>query len=74
VSKLILSRTEETPEEPNACVLVAYFDGDPTPAELEDAAKTAASGSDASGGTFERADDEISTRAGLQRWLLWPSS
>jgi len=41
---------------------------------LEDAAKTAASGSDASGGTFERADDEISTRAGLQRWLLWPSS
>ena len=72
MNNFILSRMEEAPENPNACVLVAYFYGAPTLDQLENAARTAASGSDASGGTFERADDAISTRAGLQRWLLWP--
>lgn len=73
MAKLILERMETTPDEPNCSVQVAYFDGTPTEDQLEYVAFHAVGGSDSHGGEKERLDDEVSKRAGLERWILWPA-
>jgi hypothetical protein len=64
---------ETNPDNEDGVVLVAYFEGPPTEDELEDAAENSSFGTDAVGGHKERRANEVSKRAGLERWLLWPA-
>jgi len=72
-AKLVLERLETNPYNDDGMVQVAYFDGTPTRQQLEEVAEEARAGSDAAGGERERRDDDVSRRAGLQRWLLFPA-
>lgn len=65
MAKLILTKNEGNPYNDNGVCVFGYFDGTPTRAEL----RRAGGGGD--GFTDpERVDDDVSKRAGLQRWLL----
>ena len=65
MAKLIMQQVEQNPEDSCACCDWAYYDGTPTPAQLKE------DGGGRDGFTVpERLDNELSKRAGLERWLL----
>ncbi len=65
MAKLILRKMEENPENDCAACDFAYWEGTPSQKELADA------GGGRDGVTTpKRYDDEVSRRAGLERWLL----
>ena len=65
MTAVVHAQREENPDCEDAAVDVAYFDGDPTAADLKDA------GGGRDGFTVPfRSDTPVSVRAGLQRWIL----
>ena len=70
MAKLVYKQVEENPENPgNGVCLFAYFEGTP----IEEDLKAAQKGAD--GYVFpvkdcEEVENEVSRRAGLQRWML----
>jgi hypothetical protein len=65
MAKLICVKREDNPDNGAGACVFAYFEGEPSEEELEGATEAH------DGYTEPRpVDDEVSRRAGLQRWLL----
>lgn len=65
MAKLVCVKREDSPDNDDGSCVFAYFEGSPTEAELYEATEAH------DGFTVPSlVDDEVSRRAGLQRWLL----
>lgn len=68
---LVLKQFEQNPENPHSICVFAYFEGEPSKEDLESAGVDFDRVASGENNAPECDQNEVSRRAGLQRWNLW---